>query len=75
MIHGKRRLVAQLAPTSYGTPDNTGTVVSTEASDAIFTGSVAPNAPLLAAYAEQVSGVALLIDNLMRSVAFRMVIN
>mgnify|MGYP007125044823 CR=1 FL=1 len=49
---------------SYGTPDNTGTVVSTEASEAIFAGSVAPNAPLLAAYAKQVEGVALLIDDL-----------
>ena len=49
--------------------------MSAEASDAIFTGSVAPNAPLLAAYAEQVSGAALLIDHLTRSEAFRMVIN
>ena len=49
---------------SYGTPDNTGTVVSTEASEEIFAGSVAPNAPLLAAYAKQVEGVALLIDDL-----------
>ena len=49
---------------SYGTPDNTGTIVSTEASAAVFAGSVAPNAPLLAAYAKQVAGVALLIDNL-----------
>ena len=49
---------------SYGTPDNTGTVVSAEASDAIFAGSITPNAPLLAAYAKQVAGVALLIDNL-----------
>eukprot|EP01046_Picozoa_sp_COSAG06_P017330 COSAG06_NODE_1173_length_10423_cov_4.361100_6_plen_1107_part_00 len=49
---------------SYGTPDNTGTVVNAEASDAIFAGSVSPNAPLLAAHAKQVRGVALLIDNL-----------
>ena len=38
--------------------------MSAEASDAIFAGSVAPNAPLLVAYAKQVRGAALLIDNL-----------
>jgi hypothetical protein len=48
----------------YGSPDNAGTVVSAEASDAIFAGSVAPNAPLLVAYAKQVTGAAFLITNL-----------